>query len=69
VKKQSSNTLQVRIVFADQGAFHAETVTIPAAGVEEYERLIDFLREDTAVTRRLHLDMNRLVSATRVEEE
>jgi hypothetical protein len=67
MKKPSADTLQVRIVFADQGAFHAETVSIPAAGVDEYERLIDFLREDPAVTRRLHLDMHRVVSATRVE--
>lgn len=69
MKKQSADVIQVRIVFADEGAFHAETVSVPAAGAEEYERLIDFLREDPAVTRRLHLDMRRLVSATRVEED
>jgi hypothetical protein len=69
MNKQNSATIQIRIVFADEGAFHAETVSVPAAGAEDYERLIDFLREDGEVTRRLHLDMRRLVSATRLDEE
>jgi hypothetical protein len=69
MKKQKDATIQIRIVFADEGAFHAETVTVPSAGVDAHDRLIDFLREDPEVTRRLHLDMRRVVSASRLDGE
>lgn len=58
---------RVRLVFADEGTFHAETVVVPAGRLDDYERLIDLLREDPAVTRQLHVDLKRLVSAHVVE--
>jgi hypothetical protein len=59
----------VRLVFADEGAFHAETVRIPAQTLDDYDRLVDLLQEDLNVTRQLYVDMKRLVSASLVEEE
>jgi hypothetical protein len=59
----SGSTVPVRLVFADQGAFHAETVHVPAEAVERYERLVDLLREEESVTRNMYVDMGRLVSA------
>ncbi|HEU0302487.1 MAG TPA: hypothetical protein VFR37_23710 [Longimicrobium sp.] len=56
-------TVRVRLVFADQGTFHAETVHVPADLLDGYERLVDLLREEEAVTRQLFVDMGRLVSA------
>jgi hypothetical protein len=64
-----SATTRVRLVFADEGTFHAETVVIPAERLDEYERLIDLLREDPDVTRQMYVDLRRLVSAYVVEEE
>lgn len=61
--QQSGSTVPVRLVFADQGAFHAETVHVPAEVVERYERLVDLLREEESVTRSIYVDMGRLVSA------
>jgi hypothetical protein len=59
----------VRLVFADQGTFHAETVRIPAAAVAEYDRLIDLLREEESVTREIYVDLDRLVSASVVDAD
>ncbi|HEU0054648.1 MAG TPA: hypothetical protein VFQ39_15790 [Longimicrobium sp.] len=56
-------TVPVRLVFADQGTFHAETVHVPASVLGQYDRLIDLLREEESVTRHMYVDMNRLVSA------
>lgn len=54
----------VRLVFADQGAFHSETVQLPIDALGRYERLIDLLREEPGVTRHMYLDLSRLVSAS-----
>jgi hypothetical protein len=56
-------TVRVRLVFADQGTFHAVTVRVPAAVLGEYDRLIDLLREEESVTREIYVDLDRLVSA------
>ena len=56
-------TVRVRLVFADQGTFHAETVHVPVEMLDQYERLVDLLREEESVTRQLYVDMGRLVSA------
>jgi hypothetical protein len=64
-----SASTRVRLVFADEGTFHAETVVIPAERLDEYERLIDLLREDPDVTRQMYVDLRRLVSAYVVVEE
>jgi putative lipoic acid-binding regulatory protein len=62
-------TTRVRLVFADKGNFHAETVLVSAERLEGYERLLDFLREDEEVTRQLYVDLKRLVSAYVLDDE
>jgi hypothetical protein len=64
-----NRTAAIRLVFADEGAFHSETVQVPAERIARYERLIDLLREDESVTRHLYLDLGRLVSAYVAEDE
>lgn len=59
---------RVRLTFADEGEFHSVTVIVPASRFDEYERLVDLLREEPSVTRHLYVDMRRLVTAV-VEEE
>lgn len=65
----SSTTIAIRLVFADQGTFHAETVHVPVDKLSRYERLIDLLREEESVTRQMYVDLSRLVSAYVVEDE
>ncbi|MEX2583268.1 MAG: hypothetical protein WD766_08330 [Gemmatimonadota bacterium] len=65
----NSDLRQVRLVFADEGTFHSVTVSLPAARLDAYERLIDLLREEPSVTRELYVDMRRLVSASVVGDE
>ena len=65
---QPGQTAAVRLVFADQGTFHAETVHVPVSRLAEYDRLIDLLREEESVTRHMYLDLDRLVSAYIVED-
>ena len=55
--------LTVRLVFADGGGFRDEEVDVPAASLEGYDRLIDCLREDPEVLKRLHVDVDRLSAA------
>jgi len=55
--------VKVRLLFVDDGEYHHETVEIPAASVEGHDRLIDCLREDEAVLKRVFVDADRLVSA------
>jgi hypothetical protein len=62
-----NRTARVRLVFADEGTFHAETIDVPRERLDEYERLIDLLREDPAVTRSTYVDLRRLVSAAVLE--
>ena len=38
-------------------------VEVPAGAADEYDRLIDYLREDVAVQKRLWVDVSRLVAA------
>lgn len=60
-------TVDVRLLFVDDGSYHHETVTIPASSVDAYDRLIDCVREDEAVLKKLHVDVERLVSAYLVD--
>ena len=62
-------TTRVRLVFADEGTFHAETIQVPIDRLREHERLIDMLREDPSVTRQMYVDLKRLVSAYVVDEQ
>lgn len=59
----SSATVKVRLVFADHGAFHREEIDIPIASLRAHDRLVDCLREDPAVLRRLHVDASKLCAA------
>ena len=60
---------RVRLLFADAGSYHHETLTLPAESVERYDRLIDCLREDPEVLGRVHVDVERLCAAYVVEGE
>ncbi|CAN5820800.1 hypothetical protein BH23GEM6_BH23GEM6_08830 [soil metagenome] len=54
---------RVRLVFADDGTFHTEMVTVRIDRLAAYERLIDLLREEPDVTKHIYMDLKRLVSA------
>ena len=59
----SDDTVTVRLLFVDDGSYHHEDVEIPSASTDDYDRLIDWVREDPDVLKRLHVDVDRLVSA------
>ncbi len=59
----TSATVKVQLVFADGGAFHREVIEIPMASLRAHERLVDCLREDAAVLKRLHVDASKLCAA------
>jgi hypothetical protein len=65
---ENGSTRRLRLIFADEGTFHAEIVTVRAASLAAYDRLVDLLQEDPDVTRDLYVDMRRLVSASVVAE-
>ena len=56
-------TVRVLLIFADHGAFHREQVELPLASVRSHERLVDCLREDPDVLKRVHVDPSRLCAA------
>lgn len=58
----------VRLLFVDEGSYHHEEVTIPAKALDAYERLIDCVREDESVQKKLFVDVGRLCAATVVDE-
>lgn len=53
----------VRLVFADRGSFHSLVVELPGDVLSRYERLIDALREEPAITGEIFVDPHRLVAA------
>lgn len=53
----------MRLLFVDDGSYHHEEVELPAESVEAYERLIDCVREDPEVLKRLYVDVRRLCAA------
>lgn len=61
--------MKVRLLFADEGAFHHQEVTIPRSVLDRYERIIDCLREDRSVLQRIHVDLDRLCSAVVAEDD
>ena len=65
----NSNRIQVRVLYAGRGGYHTEVISVPGGGMEEHERLIDFIREDPAVAAECYIDAARLCSAQLVEEE
>lgn len=60
--------VQLRLLFVDEGDYHDEKVDVPGEGIDDYDRLIDFLREDPAVLKHLHVDMDRLCAAYRIDD-
>jgi hypothetical protein len=64
----SDEAIRIRLLFADEGSFREEEVQVPAGLLTGYDRLIDLLREDPWVLKRLHVDLSRLCSAQVVEE-
>ena len=59
----SDDTVTVRLLFVDDGSYQHQDIEIPSSSTDEYDRLIDCVLEDPAVLKRLHVDMDRLVSA------
>ena len=59
----STDVADVRLVFADRGSFHEVVVRLPAHLLGSYERLIDALREEPAITNQVFVDPRRLVAA------
>ncbi len=64
----SDAAVKVRLLFVDEGSYHQEEVEIPAASLERYERLIDCVREDEDVLKRVYVDVERLAAAYLVDE-
>jgi hypothetical protein len=60
--------LKVRLLFVDEGSYHHEDVEIPSDALDAYTRLIDCVREDEAVQKRMYVDVDRLCSAWVIEE-
>ena len=60
--------VKVRLLFVDEGSYHHEEVEIPASALDGYTRLIDCVREDEAVQKRIYVDVERLCSAYVLEE-
>lgn len=65
----SAEAKTVRLLFVDDGSYHHERIRVPADAVDRYERLIDCLREEPAVLQRTYVDVDRLCSATVVDDE
>ena len=59
----TTGTVRVQLVFSEGGAFHREEVDVPVASLRAHERLIDCLREDPALLKRVHVDASRLCAA------
>ena len=65
----SQTRVPVRLVFADRGSFHEMVVELPGDVLARYDRLIDALREDLAITGEIYIDRRRLVAAYRVSDQ
>lgn len=65
----SAGTVAIRLVFVDSGSYHDEQIEIPFGLLDQYDRLIDLLREEPSVLQRIYLDLDRLCAAQVVEED
>jgi hypothetical protein len=61
-------SITIRMLFVDDGSYHHEELRLPAASLDEYDRLIDGLREEPAVLKQVYLDVDRLCAAWVVED-
>ena len=59
----SDQTVSVRLLFVDESSYHHEDIQIPASSVDAYDRLIDCVREDPLVLKRVYVDVERLCAA------
>jgi hypothetical protein len=59
----SEKHVKVVLLFVDEGSYHHEEIDVPAGRMAEYDRLIDWVREDADVLKRLHVDPVRLCAA------
>ncbi len=59
----AGKTVRIRLLLADEGSFHHETVRVPASLLDRHERLVDLLVEEPEVLRRVHVDLGRLCTA------
>lgn len=64
----TESQVRIRLLIADEGAFHTQDMSLPGSVVADYDRLIDGLREDPVVLKKVYLDLGRLAAAW-VEEE
>ena len=58
-------TVEIQLLFVDEGRYHSEDVELPEAILQGHERLIDCLLEEPEVLMRLHVDPQRLCAAYR----
>lgn len=65
----SKKRVKIRLLFVEEGGYHTELVSLPAQGLDTYERLVDFLQEDEAVLKECYVDVDRLCNAQVVGEE
>jgi len=63
----NASDVVIRILLADEGTFHHEEVSVPAATLERHARLVDALLEDEDILHRFHVDPARLCSAQVVQ--
>jgi hypothetical protein len=63
----SESSVTVRLLFVDEGSYHHEDVQIPVVALEVHERLIDCIREDAGVLKKIHVDVRRLCAAYLVD--
>ncbi len=64
----SPSSVRVRLLFVDDGSYHHEMVRIPSDALDRYERLIDCVREDPDVLKRIYVDVGRLCAASVADE-
>lgn len=62
-------SVKIRVLFVDEGHYHHETLRVPAAALDGYERLIDALREDADVLKAVYVDVDRLCAAWIVDDD
>ena len=63
MSSERNGTVRVALLFSDNGEFHREHVEIPVASLERYDTLVDCLREDAEVLKRVHIDAKRLCAS------
>ena len=63
----SGDRIRVRVLYAEGGGYRSEVISVPGGGLQDHERLIDFLREDEDVAAECYINATRLCSAQVVQ--